>query len=258
MRLELLTSSFGSEGAPSQLQHLSCIVIDDVVAFDAGSLAFSCSDRQRDQIRDVIISHSHLDHIAGLPLFLDDLFSTLTEPVRVHAKAEVIEVLERDVFNWSIYPKFSELSNANGPVLEYRPFLAGNPFNIKHLRFTPIDVNHMVSSVGAIISDGRVSVGITGDTAHTEAIWKEFNNCEDLAAVLVECAFPDDLTDLAAVSHHLTPTGLASELAEFTRPGVPVYAINLKPMYRDQIVEQIEKLAIDRLHVLEIGRPYDL
>lgn len=256
MRLELLTSSFVAGGVPSQRQHLSCIVIDDVVAFDAGSLAFSCSDRQRDQIRDIIISHSHLDHIAGLPLYLDDLFSTLTEPVRVHAKAEVIEVLERDVFNWSIYPKFSELKNSNGPVLEYHPFVSGKQFSIKHLTFMPIDVNHMVSSVGAIISDGKVSVGITGDTAHTEAIWKQFNECEDLAAVLVECAFPDDLIDLAAVSHHLTPSGLASELAEFARPGVPVYAINLKPMYRDQIVDQIERLAIDGLHVLEVGRAY--
>src|SRR3712207_8672222 len=54
------------------------------------------------------------DHIAGLPLFIDDSFAGLEEPIRVYATREVIEILERDIFNWDVYPNFSELKNQNG------------------------------------------------------------------------------------------------------------------------------------------------
>ena len=75
-------------------------------------------DKEPELVKDVVLTHAHLDHIAGLPLFLDDQFSTISEPLRIHASSEVIEILERDVFNWSIYPRFSELRNQFGPVVE--------------------------------------------------------------------------------------------------------------------------------------------
>ena len=36
----------------------------------------AASSVQQSAIRDVVLTHAHLDHIAGLPLFIDDLFST--------------------------------------------------------------------------------------------------------------------------------------------------------------------------------------
>src|SRR5213080_3623864 len=125
MRIQILPSTIDENGRASKRQHLMSLVIDDRVAIDAGSLAFSCTDLQRSQIRDILLTHTHLDHIAGLPLFIDDLFSKLTEPVRVHATREMIDILERDLFNWSIYPRFSELSNDFGPVIEYREIGSG-------------------------------------------------------------------------------------------------------------------------------------
>src|ERR1044071_238591 len=144
MRLQLLPDTIDADGRASRRQHLMSIVIDDRVAIDAGSLALSCSDLQRRQIRDVILTHPHLDHVAGLPLFIDDLFATLTEPVRVHATDEVIEILERDIFNWSVYPRFSELMNKAGRVVEYREFKQGSRFSAAHLTVTSVPVNHKV------------------------------------------------------------------------------------------------------------------
>ena len=76
MKVQLLPSSLGGDAAATQQQRLTCFVVDNSVAFDAGSLAFSCSDTQRQQIRDAVITHTHLDHIAGLPIFIDDLFAS--------------------------------------------------------------------------------------------------------------------------------------------------------------------------------------
>ncbi len=257
MKLQLLPSTFEENGAASPRQHLTCFVVDDCVAFDAGSLAMASSPLQKQRIRDIVLSHAHLDHIAGLPLFLDDLFSSLSEPVRIHAQAEVIEVLERDIFNWSVYPRFSELSNGQGAVMEYRSFLPGTEFNVRHLSVQPLSVNHSVPSTGFIVSDHSAKIVLTGDTAEMNGFWDLINEIDDLSAVLIECAFPDELGELARMSHHLTPSGLEMELAKFRKQDCPVYVVNVKPAYYETTASQINALGIDNLRLLDVGRTYE-
>jgi cAMP phosphodiesterase len=250
----MLPSTIDANGRASARQHLMSLIVDDRVAIDAGSLAFSCSDKQRTQVRDIILTHTHLDHIAGLPLFIDDLFASLTEPVRVHAIREVIEILERDIFNWSVYPRFSELKNDHGPVIEYCEFKSGGSFDAAHLRVRSIAVNHQVAACGYVVSDGAVTIGVTGDTAETDEIWAAFNAASNLKAIFVECAFPNDLRELAGISNHLTPRSLAAELEKLENEECDVYVINLKPMYRERVMSELR--ALDRVKVLEVGRAY--
>lgn len=257
MKLQLLPSTFGPDGTASPRQHLTTMVLDDVVAFDAGTLAMSCSDRQRAGIRDIVVTHAHLDHIAGLPLFIDDLFSTVREPIRIHASDIVIGLLQEHIFNWSIYPRFSDLKNEYGPVMEYVPFQAGREFTVRHLKILPVEVNHKVPSCGFVVSDGSTTISVTGDTAETDEFWSCVNGLESVNAVLVECAFPDGLADLAGISYHLTPSTLARELEKLDREDCSVFVANLKPAYRDEIVEQIRSLACRRLDILEVGRVYE-
>jgi cAMP phosphodiesterase len=233
------------------------IIIDDCVAIDAGSLAFGCTELQRQQVRDIVLTHTHLDHIAGLPLFIDDLFATITSPIRVHATRDVIETLERDVFNWSVYPRFSELMNKSGRVVEYREFKQGSEFTAQHFTIRSVAVNHKVAACGYVVSDGKISIGITGDTAETNDIWTAFNDALNLRAVLVECAFPNELSDLAVVSNHLTPKKLEREIEKLANKDCEIYAINLKPMYRETILQQIGQLDGGRLKVLDVGRVYE-
>ena len=257
MKLQLLPSTFDDHGGASARQHLACFVIDDRAAIDAGSLAMAADRRQKEQIRDVILTHAHLDHIAGLPLFIDDLFADLDQPIKIHATGEIIEVLQKHIFNWAIYPDFTELENTRGKVLQYIPFEVGGEFAVGHLQIKSVAVNHKVPAVGYIISDGAATIAISGDTARAEQFWQAVNREKKLDALLVECAFPDELKDLAESSHHLTPQKLKTELKEFHQSGCPIYVINLKPMYRARIIEQIEKLAIENLQILEVGRVYE-
>ena len=256
MKFQLLPSTFDENGRPSRRQHLACFVVDDLIAFDAGSLAISCTNDQKNQIRDVVLSHAHLDHIAGLPLYIDDLFATIKRPIQIHATAEVIEILERDIFNWSIYPRFSELRNDHGVVLEYRPFEVENDFSVKHLTVKAVNVNHKVPSVGFIVSDENSCFALTNDTAAVNRFWEVINETENLSAVLIECAFPDELSDLACTSHHLTPRVLGMELRKL-KQNCPIFVVNIKPMYVEQVTRQISELAIDNLHILEVGKVYE-
>ena len=236
---------------------MTCFVVDDRVAFDAGSLAMAATDLQRSQIRDIVLTHAHLDHIAGLPLFIDDLFPVLREPIRVHASKAVIDTLESDVFNWSIYPRFSELTNENGKVAEYRPIEPFTDHNVAHLTVRALEVNHKVPSTGFLISDSRTTIALTGDTAEMTDFWESVGKVPRVSAILIECAFPDELAELAEISHHLTPARLRTEMDKCTRNDCRKFVINLKPMYRERIVRQLGELDIPGLEILEVGKAYE-
>ncbi len=256
VKLQLLPSTFDENGCASPRQHLACFVIDDCLAIDAGSLAMATTAQQKANIRDVVLTHAHLDHIAGLPLFVDDLFATLKEPIRVYGSKSVIDCLHEHIFNWEIYPRFSELSNENGAVLEYRKFKVGKSFDIKHLKLKAIKVNHKVPTVGFIISDDNSSIAFTSDTSKMEGFWQNINNEQKIDAVLIECAFPNGFKKLAKISHHLTPNLLKKEIAKFEKNS-PIYVINLKPMYHETIVKELDDLNIKNLHILEVGKVYE-
>jgi cAMP phosphodiesterase len=252
MKLQLLPSTFEPDGSASMRQHLSCLVINDRIAVDAGSLAMAATDEHRRNLRDVVLTHAHLDHIAGLPLFVDDLFATLDQPVKVHALPEVIEVLERDVFNWSVFPRFSELSIGGTNAIEYRPVSFNEPFTIHDSEFRLFPAFHKVPSCGVVIKDEDSCVAISGDTASLSGFVKDGSR---LSAAIVECAFPNELSEIAKSSHHMTPAILKTEL-EKLRLDCPVFVFNIKANYRDVVVEQILDLAIPDLNVLEIGKAY--
>ena len=256
LRVQLLHSTFDGRGHATLEQRLTCYLIDDCVAVDAGSIAIGLTAEQRGKVRDIIITHTHMDHIASLPIFIDDLYPTLEEPMRVHATTRVIELLERDVFNWSVYPRFSELHNDFGPVMKYIPMPDGPEFNVAHLKVRAIPVNHVVPTVGLIISDSTSTVAFSSDTAETEEFWKVVNLTPRLDAILIEASFPNEMASLAAISRHLTPAALGSELLNLNHNGLDILAVHIKPAYRETVVKELHALNIRKLSVMEPGKTY--
>jgi ribonuclease BN (tRNA processing enzyme) len=256
LNIQLLPSTFDQQGRATQEQRLTCYLIDDRVAIDAGSIAIACSDEQRNTVRDIIVTHPHMDHIASLPIYIDDLFGFLKTPIRIHATQEVIEMLERDIFNWTVYPRFSELRNEYGPVMQYVPFEAGVEFKVAHLQVTAVNVNHIVPTVGMIVSDGNSTVAFSSDTAETEDFWKLVNKTPRLDALLIEASFPNSMAKLAEDSRHFTPESLSRELRKLTHNGLDILTVHLKPAYRETVIDELKSLAIPKLDIMEAGRVY--
>ena len=257
MKIQLLPSTFDQNGRASQEQRLTCFLIDDRVAVDAGSIALGLSDAQHETVRDVIVTHPHMDHMATLPIFIDDHFALLTEPVRVHATEEVIALLERDVFNWTVYPRFSELSNEHGRVMQYMPFRVGEEFQAAHLRIKAVAVNHIVPTVGMIVSDGKTTIAFSSDTAETEDFWTLVNKTPHVDALLIEASFPNSMSKLAEVSRHFTPESLNRELRKLDHNGLDILTVHLKPAYRETMVKELLALGIPKLQIMEPGRVYE-
>lgn len=256
MKIQLLPSTFDGDGHATLDQRLTCYLIDDCVTVDAGSIAIALTAEQRARVHDIIVTHVHMDHIASLPIFIDDLYPTLTEPMRIHATPEVIERLERDVFNWNVYPRFSELKNDFGAVMQYVPITIGQEFKVAHLTVKAIPVNHIVPTVGVIVSDGKRTVAFSSDTAETDDFWKEINGLQRLDAVLIEASFPNSMANLADVSRHFTPASLAEELGKLKHNGLDILAVHLKAAYRETIIAELKALDLPKLGVMEPGRTY--
>ena len=256
MNIQLLPSTFDEQGHATPEQRLTCFLIDETVAVDAGSIALALSTDQREKVRDIIITHPHMDHIASLPIFIDDLYPTLKRPIRVYATQVVVDLLERDIFNWNVYPRFSELKNDFGPVMEYVPVPEGEEFQVAHLKVTVVPVNHIVPTVGLLVSDGRSTVAFSSDTAETEEFWDLVNSAPTVDALLIETSFPNSMAQLAEVSRHFTPASLGRELGKLNHNGLDILAVHIKPAYRETIIAELKALNIAGLGVMEPGRTY--
>jgi cAMP phosphodiesterase len=256
VKIQLLPSTFDAQGHATPEQRLTCFLIDDCVAVDAGSIAIALTSDQRSKVRDIIVTHPHMDHIASLPIFIDDLYPTLQEPMRIHATPEVIELLERDVFNWNVYPRFSELKNDFGSVMEYIPIPDNGKFSVAHLEIKAVAVNHIVPTIGLVVSDGKTQIAFSSDTAETDEFWKVVNETKHLDALFIEASFPNEMAKLAEVSRHFTPASLNEELKKLSHNGMDILAVHLKPTHRETIVKQLDALHIPRLSVMNPGEIY--
>lgn len=257
MKIKLLPSTIDAGGRASPEQRLSCFVVDGRVAIDAGSIAIGLVPEEHARVRDVIVTHPHMDHVATLPIFVDDLFGFLEEPVRVHATEEVCALLARDVFNGTVYPPFQNFDNGRTRVMEFVPFREGEEFRVAHLRVKAVAVTHIVPTVGLVISDGARTVAFSSDTAETEEFWRVVNREPRLDALFIEASFPNHLRKLAAASGHLTPEVLGAELRKLKHEDMDILAMHLKPSFRAQLIEELKALGVPRLTAMEPGREYE-
>jgi cAMP phosphodiesterase len=257
LNVQLLPSSFDAAGRATPAQRLTCFLIDDRVTVDAGSIGIALTEAQRRTVRDVIVTHPHMDHIASLPIFVDDLFGEVEEPIRIHATQEVIDLLKRDVFNDNVYPRFDELSNEHGHVMKYVPFSLGQEFRVAHLTVTAAPVNHIVPTVGLLVTDGKTTLAFSSDTAETNDFWTMINRTPRLDALFIEASFPNSMRELAEASKHLTPAMLRGELNKLNHNGIDILAVHIKPAYRETVVKELSALGVKSLTVMKAGRVYE-
>jgi ribonuclease BN (tRNA processing enzyme) len=226
-------------------------VIDDVVAVDAGGLGFLGDLAAQVRVEHIFLTHSHLDHIASLPMFLETVFRSSDRCVTVYASDDTLACLRRDVFNNRIWPDFFALSEKGTPFLRIEILEARCPVEVAGLRLTPIPVDHVVPTLGFLVEAPGVAVAIPSDTGPTTSFWTIAEAAPNLKAVFLDASFPNAMEDLAFASKHLTPRLFAAESEKLAR-AVPFFAVHIKPRYYDAVVAELNALNLDRVH---IGRP---
>ena len=226
---------------------------------DAGSGVGGLRLDELERIDDIVLSHSHLDHVLAIPLLADSVMrrrlATGRGPIRVHGLAATLRALQDHLFNGVLWPDFTRLPTPEAPVLTLHPFSVGQTLNLGARAVEVLPAVHTVPAVGFAV---RASVGgpawvFSGDTGPNPALWQRLA-AMDIAHLVIETAFSDEESELAAISQHLCPQTLAQELAQL-RGAIDVHITHIKPGEGDVIMAQIAALALPhRVSVLRSGQ----
>jgi len=236
MRLRVLGCSGGIGG-----RHLrtTSFLVDNDVLIDAGSGVGDLSLAELTQIDHVFVTHSHLDHVTSIPFLVDTVGGMRDHPLTVYATGPTIEILKNHLFNWAIWPDFSEIPTPEAPFLRYEEVELGRAVTITGRRFTALPAIHAVPAVGYHLDSGQGSLVFSGDTGPNDELWKIVNQISNLKVLIIETAFSNKERHLAEVSRHLCPSMLADELAKFERHA-EIWITHLKPGEIELIMEEIE------------------
>lgn len=110
------------------------------------------------RVEAVVITHAHMDHIAGF----DDVrrFNTLNggAPMRCYGSPATLAALQR------VFPYITDKANAQGlfrPMIVFTPF--DGPFDLGDVQVTPLEVVHGPPTNGYVFACGGVRVGYISD-----------------------------------------------------------------------------------------------
>jgi ribonuclease BN (tRNA processing enzyme) len=247
MKIRLLGSSVPE---PSRRQYVSSYVINGTVGIDVGCTGFYGSPQEQEVIRDIFLTHSHADHTASLPIFVENAWTPTDYCPTIHGSIETLDAVQKHIFNNVIWPDFVAISRSVSPFLRLSPLEPERPVEADGLRLTPVAVNHLVPTFAYLVDDGHSAVIFGADSGPTNRIWELAHKTPNLRAVFLEACFPNSLSDLAKASLHLTAEMFAGEVAKMPR-GTRVIAVHIKVRYREQVIRELEAIHLPKLEIGE-------
>lgn len=238
MKLRIL----GCSGGIGRDLRTTSILIDQDILIDAGTGVGDLTIDELSRIDHVFVTHSHLDHVTSIPFLVDSVGWMRDKPLIVHAIEPTLEILRQHLFNWKIWPDFTQIPDAKKPFLRYAAVALGKTVEFDGRKFTPLPANHVVPAIGYRIDSGHASLVFTGDTTTCDLLWVEVNKINNLRYLIIETAFCNRERDLAIASKHLCPSMLAEELAKFSGKA-QVYITHLKPGEIELTMREIKECA---------------
>lgn len=247
MKLRVL----GSAGAELPDFRPPAFLLDERLLLDAGTIGAVLTEDEQWQLQNILVTHSHLDHIRGIPNLADNIIiKNQAHNVAVHGTAEVIGALKNHMFNDVIWPDFSRIPSEEEAVLSFETLETGRSFTIDGYDVMAVPVHHTVPAVGYIVRRGGSSIAYTGDTGPTEEFWKHVSGVDVL---IVEVSFPNSMEPLALLTRHLTSELLRAELAKIPVAPARVLVTHPKPQYVDIIRDEVARLGISGAELLRDG-----
>jgi len=190
-------------------------------------------------IKAYMISHVHLDHIAGL--VIDSLVDSKKDILGI---SSTIGYLQKDVFNWEVWPNFGD-AGPGYPLATYH-YVIMDPGEEIAISNTSMTVEAYVLSHSAPYESTAFLLGhdgyyvlYFGDTGpdlveksdRMQTVWERVAPLVregKLLGVFLECAYENSQPD-SSLFGHLTPSWMMSEfhqLADIVAPDDPEHALN--------------------------------
>lgn len=238
----------GCSGAIAQGCKTTAFLIDGDLLVDAGTGVGDLTVDEMCAVDRLLLTHSHLDHIAALPLMLDATGSRRKAPLDVYALSATIGALKEHIFNGVIWPDFTRIPSEEWPLIRLHEIFAGQILQLGDKVVEVLPAVHAVPAAGFAVTSERGSWVYSGDTGSNPAFWSRLNQL-DVAMLVIETAFSNREQELAQRSLHLSPALLAEELYTLAMvKHFPIYITHTKPTETETIMSEV--LRMDQTHGL--------
>ncbi|MFQ6122463.1 MAG: MBL fold metallo-hydrolase [Dehalococcoidales bacterium] len=243
----------GAHNCESQNTRLVSLLIDDILAIDAGALTSSLSFEAQLRIKAILLTHQHYDHIRDIPAIgMNALFHETT--VNVYSTQTVYDALATHVLNGKIYSHFLEKPEGN-PIINFTIIEPNKVKQIAGYSILTVPTNHSTPTVGYQITspDGKI-VFYTGDTGPDLAdCWRHVSP----QLLITEVTAPNRYEEDARRLLHLTPNLLKEELSYFQelKGYLPqVVLVHMTPIQEKEIEAEIAVIAKSLNNPISLAR----
>lgn len=232
----------GAHNTESHNTRLASLLVDGVLALDAGSITSNLSFAQQLKLRAVLVTHHHYDHIRDIPLLAMNLFLNAAS-IDVYSIQSVGEELSSHLLNGSLYPRFMEEPEGK-PVINFHTVKPYQEFEAAGYSVLPLPVAHSVPAVGYQVTSAdskRLFYG--GDTGPGLAdCWRHISP----RLIVIEVTAPNRFEQFGREKGHLTPSLLRQELLDFqkARGYIPdVISVHMNPSPEAEIEAELAAVA---------------
>ncbi len=244
----------GCSGAEFPGHRPPSFLLNGKILFDTGSLTNVLDMKSQWKIEYIFITHSHLDHILGIPFLADNLiFRKKKHRVNVVSIPPVIKTIRNSLLDGSIWPDFTVIPNAHAAILNLVELRPGHSMKVDGYTITPYPVNHSIPATGFLVENGKERrFFYTGDTGPSDGTWEKIG-AKEIHCLIIETSFPNRMEEIAIRTGHLTARLLKEELSKMIKLPERIYITHPKPQYSRLIKSEIKRLKIPHARLLKDG-----
>jgi HD-GYP domain-containing protein (c-di-GMP phosphodiesterase class II)/ribonuclease BN (tRNA processing enzyme) len=243
MKLEVL----GSYGNKDKEKYTTCFRLSKSILIDAGNILNGIDDLY--SIKHIFLTHSHFDHIADIPFFIDRIYSNNEKTINIYGNKETINEVKTYIFNDKIWPAFQNINilNKNEKTIQFIELEENHSIIIDNFEIRPFLVEHTVKTFGYLINN---EILISGDTTLCENLIKTINRYKPLY-LLIECSFPAKRRNIANISKHMTSQDILN-LINSLEYKAQIFIYHIKPLFKKEIKKELENLDVKILDDMTI------
>jgi ribonuclease BN (tRNA processing enzyme) len=228
-------------------------LINDCILLDAGTVTEVLDDERLKNIKHVLISHTHIDHLKGLFPLVDELAMMGNYSFELISTAEILTSITDNLFNDLIWPDFTAIPSERRAVMKLREVHTDRPSTIGGLSIRPIPVSHTVASVGYILKEGDKGFMYSADTGLTEEFWQAARDESGIEFIIADVSFPNRLEKLAMKSGHMTISMLTQSIDRFGLGYMKIFITHMKPLFLQEIASDLSMLNNQNIELIQQG-----